>query len=240
MTLGEIWAYIQTRVFSDFAGGYVAPDVINSLLPIVNRELFNEVYARYEKDQKASDDMRPFVVTLGTNGLPIVPIVDGVFSLPSDYLHYSSLRVLKQYTEDTVLCKKFMQESVATDIYTDDQWSNIISGRGLIKPTLSRPKATIENNTVHVLPVDYLAANFSYIRQPLDPFMDYTGIVVGIEFDVEFLPEGGVHNGTVLPIGTPSRTINLEWPDQMHLDFANRMLTHVAQRLGLSSIYQQQ
>lgn len=240
MTLGEIWAYVQTRVFSDFAGGYVSPEVINSLLPIVNRELFNEVYSRYEKDQKASDDMRPFVVTLGTNGLPIVPIVDGVFSLPDDYLHYSSLRVLNQYTEDAVLCKKFMQESVPTVIVTDDQWSYISSGNGLVKPTLSRPKATIENNTVHVLPLNYVAANFSYIKKPVDPFMDYTGILVGVEFDVEFLPVGGVHNGNVLPVGTPSRTVNIEWPEQMHLDFANRMLTQVAQRLGLSSIYQQQ
>lgn len=233
MTVGDIWQYCLEQMLKEFSGGWIRPNLFNNTLNKVNLERFNEAYARYEKDQDNTDDLRPFVITQGDGDLPALSISsDGYIDLPADYFHLSSVTLLGQQNTGGDFCNQVEKFGRPAVVLTDDQF-NTRRRSSLLKPTVRRPICTIQNNKIRVLPVEYAGglAQVTYIRKPATPFLDWKLISVS-EWYPEFLPAGELHDGTNLPNGTPSRTVELEWPEQYHQEFAETMLRSFMQRMG--------
>jgi len=229
MTIGDIWYYVMESLFRDRSSGMLRPTVFNSIVQVVNAEMFSEVIQTYETDRQNTDSSRPFVVTVGDPD-NLIPIENGVAQLPPEYQYGSSFRLLEYY-DSSCSCDEQLQSRGVRPIELTDEQFTVARDSTLNKPTLKRPILTIQNNAIRVLPVQYRHLAMTYLRKPVTPFFDWT-IVSVLEPSVAFLPPGGVHNGTVLPVGTPSRTVELEWVSETdQKKFAEKCLFYAARRL---------
>jgi hypothetical protein len=222
MNLGELQGYLNAEARKDKSGGYLKPSVFNPLLDKANLELFREELEKYEANQMNSDAMRPFAVTLGDIDEEMIPKTSGYYEIPEDYRALSSLRLVEASQVQNAICKGVKLESRSVEVLNDDQF-NVRRGSTLMKPTIKKPIATIQNNKFRVLPDNYTHLGITYIRQPKKPFFDYTSPVLD-EPDIIYLPPGSFHDGTVKPVGTPSDSVEIEWPEQMHDKFAEKCL----------------
>lgn len=71
--------------------------------------------------------------------------------------------------------------------------------------------------------------SISYYKVPKTPFRDFTISTSGTS---TYLPEGQVHNGSVLPAGTPSRTQQPELDFRAYESIENRLYEMVSVRIG--------
>jgi hypothetical protein len=231
MTVGQIWYYVVEQMLKDFSGGYVRPEVFNRILEAVNLEFFNTEYDKYERTQEITDNLRPLVVTLGDGDNQEVPVVNGYIDFEEDYFHLSSLRLLQIVQTDGDCGDKVQRIWHDCEILTDDQF-NVRRGSRLLAPTYKEPVATVQNNKIRVLPEGFSLASITYLKKPVTPVLDYIVLDQFSSPRVEFLPAGEVHDGSVLTAGTPSRTVELEWPEQVHTRFAEACLNRAMRRLS--------
>jgi hypothetical protein len=61
-------------------------------------------------------------------------------------------------------------------------------------------------------PIGIEAVTFTYLRRPTDPVFDYDIV----DTEIFYLPPGTYHqNSSVEPIGTPSASVEFEWPESV-------------------------
>lgn len=230
MKLDEIRDYLNSETRKDKTGGYLKPSVYQSILNKTNLWMFNTKMDSYEADQLNTDALRPFVVTIGDGDTNMIAKVDGYFPLPSDYRHLSSLRVVQASNVENGVCQGVVVEGRNIPVLNDDQF-NVRRNSSMLKPTVRRPIGTIQNDKLKILPDNYTHLGLTYVRKPVQPFFDWT-LPNLLEPYIEYLPPGSFHNGTVLPNGTPSRSVELEWPEQVHSEFAEQCLFYVMRSLN--------
>jgi hypothetical protein len=223
VNLGQILKYANLKLGKDFEGGYISPDDLNdSLLEAVNYDMLNKYIGVYEVRRTITDDIRPFVVTLGTGGNNALPINQfGNAVLPSDYIAYTDVFVnvwVDNGCGDVELVPR-MVEMLNRDKFNYRRTSRVL------RPKAENPIGAIENDGLVVLPIGFQSCVFSYIRKPIVPFFDYD-IVNG---EVVYLPPGSVHaNSSVQPVGTPSLSVEFEWPEQVHEDLGDMIVKYYA------------
>lgn len=224
MNLGQLYNDLLFRLGKDQYGGYVTPANFPEILnTIVQANYMIAEVRKFEETREISMALRPFIKTLGAPGFaPLTLTPWGTASkfcsavFPSDMWY----QVRASWTEFFQTC------SEVTDIeYRDirwvsqDEWQYRTTSK-LFFPVASRPIATSDNEKIIVCPV-LPRMSFTYIRTYANVVFDYE-IVSGNT--VLYLPPGSVHtNNTTAPAGTPSSSVELEWPDSEHLEMLNRL-----------------
>jgi hypothetical protein len=140
----------------------------------------------------------------------------GIGILDEEYLHIST--VYTDYSD--------------VEVVNDDDFSGRLN-MTLKKPTHKNPICRILGKTLEFEPRDLNSSNLTYIRKPVAAFYDYK-IVLD---EPVFLAPGEVHDGSVLAIGTVSRSLDFDWPYQTHSDLVNILVSYGSKNLrdGASS-----
>ena len=232
MQINEIYDAVLYRLNKDKVGRSYTVSDFNLHLKLANTDLFKVRYGLPEMyrpglpippqawsvSQKIEDDLRNCKVTMGNQSPPLYVNKYGLADLPSDYVHQSTL-----YTDYGDI-----------EVLDDDSWSGRLRA-SLRKPTAENAICRFLNGQIEFAPKNLSAVNFTYLRMPNTPFMDYD-----IVNDVEvYLDENSVHaNDTVLSSGDASRTVQLEWSRQVHTDFINLMVGYASEHLREQMIKQ--
>lgn len=228
MTLGELYNAVLAGLGKDQYGGYVPvgaglnnsfPDIINT---VIQPDIMNAYTKKYEETRQLSVDIRPFIKTLGDPSNPPLPLVpwsaNSKFSyaqFPSDFWYFSD----GQAAEFVNQCGQMSQVYYHSLEWVDRARWDYLTTQKRQFPTKRFPIASIQNEQIVVCPA-LTRAVFTYLRKPLNIVFDYE-IVTGST--VVYLPPGSVHTNTsTAPIGTPSTSVELEWPDSVHNEFMTR------------------
>lgn len=230
MTLGDLYIAVMGGLGKDQYGGYIPPgsgvqnsfpDVINT---IIQPDLMNACQVKFEESRVLSNDIRPFIKTLGdplNAPLPLVPwSAASSFSygqFPSDFWYFSDA-----YSADFVnSCEGISGVQYRSVEWVDRGRFNYLVGQKLQFPTTKLPIASIQNHQIVVCPA-LTKMTFTYLRKPLDIVFDYEFVTGNT---VLYLPPGSVHtNATTAPVGTPSTSVELEWPESMHNEIMTRLI----------------
>jgi hypothetical protein len=76
-----LYAAVLDILRKDIRGEAVSVTEFNAILPVVSHEYFAQQYAKFQQTQNITDSLAPFIKTA------TVTLIEGVASLPSDYLH---------------------------------------------------------------------------------------------------------------------------------------------------------
>lgn len=224
MDIWDVYQAVLYKINKDQRGEAYSPDEFNRMLKLVNTDYFKLKYGlpeeyrpgsqlprqAWQNSQKITDDLRNCVVHMGGPNPPLYVGADGYALLPADYIHQST--VYSDYGDIEVL--------------NDDDFSGRLF-KSLKKPTLKHAICRVMGALLEFAPKTINSVNFTYLRMPKTAFLDYTIIAD----EPTYLPIGGVHDGSVLPPGTPSRTTQLEWSEQCHSDIVALMESYATDNL---------
>lgn len=227
MNLGQIFELVNFIANKDQTSDTITADQFSDIiLPAVNIMFFKKKYGlpedyqvgqpfprqAWELTQKMSDDLRKFKVKQPAWAINNT----GAAVIPSDYVHRSS--ITKTYIPYPGAAPKIVVVEELTDSEAAARRSNSV-----VMPTLENPICVFQSSYIQFYPENLQSVEFTYLRLPKTPFFDYN--IANDEY--VFLPQGQFHNGSNLPAGTPSRTVELEWPEETHIDYVNRILSYV-------------
>lgn len=239
MTLGEIHTLVNYILNKEQNGEAISPVQFNTILQATNIDYFNKKYGlpeqwqpgqqlpieAWEKTQKISDDLRMFksvVEPMTING------TTGRASLPTNYVHTSSIRRTFMITQGGV------PRVTEIELLPDAEFNSRLTDP-IIKPSFENPIATLYGNEIEFAPRNIQRCVFTYLRTPLQPVFDYD--IVNTE--VQYLAPGQNHtNNSVLPSGTPSTSVELEWPETNHISFVSVLIGYCGINLRENQIIQ--
>lgn len=228
INLGTLYQRLFNEVNKDQSGNTYTPAQLNNDLQYVQYKYLKLKYGLpeqpngpqyYEVTQKIADDIVELKVWLGGPDKPLLRIdKNGRAVKPSDYWHPASIfytRIVKDK------CGESTEQYSSIDLVTEDQRPMRLLSP-LMKPTAKNPIACVYDKFIQFYPLKNVFINFTYLRKPETPFFDFDII----NDEVVFLPVGSVHsNGSVAPVGSPSRTVELSLPDDTYEDIVTIMLS---------------
>ena len=224
MNLNEILDQVYNKIGKDAYGNLITPDIYNQALDYVNTAKMNDFLEVYEEDQELTDNLRPFIVTLGDNGsTPLALDSYGYGIFPSNYLRFG--RASRYDYENTSTGSNQIYRHI--EILSNKDFAYRLS-TSLFSPSFARPIATIQNEKLLVRPQGIPTINLTYVRYPAIPFFDYDIITVtGMPY---YLAPGTTHSnsGTLtcnpnFSPGDPSDSVEFEWYDDIHIDLVNEL-----------------
>jgi len=120
-----------------------------------------------------------------------------------------------------------MQETeYEIDMLTDEQFqSRITSVRK--QPIVTKAICTPRSGKLRFAPKNLGRVKFVYLRAPAVPIFDYDIV----DSRVHYLPPGSTNNGTTAPLGTPSTSVEFEWPEKYHVELYNIMASFLSDSL---------
>lgn len=237
MTLDEIKKYVQIKLNKNQNGWTLDPDRFNILLKAFNVEFYEEKVQKpsapnvgYEFTKKHIDMFRDFKKKIS------IPLVQGPSykdysegELPVDYRHYSSVYYEFYMKDGCDLQVKRRKVIYVKDSRIPDRLQSVIQN-----PTLKYPIFTLRDGKIAVYPKEIKSLEFTYLSKPVDAFYDYAIV----DNAVVYLPPGTTHpNDLVQPTGTPSRTVELPYPENYHIEIAdwfyNQAAIHLKDQLNI-------
>lgn len=217
-TLGEIVNDLFIRSGKDFRGGFITPYKLNNGgLRTVNQRKMNQLVDFFEKNQEVTSDLQPFIKTLGSPQYPALaftpvlasnPAQGGYADIPEDFWYEARSSYKRIVTNG---CDADYQYRTVN--FVSQHEFDAIMYNSITNPTVdllnNDPVMIIQNDKFFVYP--YIRRiNFTYIKEPRTPYFDYD-IISGMPV---YLPPGDVHvNDSVLPAGTPSLSVEFEYPE---------------------------
>jgi hypothetical protein len=219
MNLGEILDKVYNQLGKDQYGGYITPRNYNEAIKWINLEQINDLLKVFEEKREITDDLLPFVKTIGdSTSVPLQLDSFGYMDIPEDYYYY----VRSSYTQYVNECDGAIEKVRPIEFLNQADFGYRL-GTDILAPSLERPIAVIQNNKWLVRPIGVNNIIFSYLRRPVDPVFDYD--IVNSE--IFYLPPGTVHqNSSVLPAGTPSESVEFEWPESVHYNLVELIVKY--------------
>ena len=223
-TLDDVLQIVRQQLNVSQVSGRITVTQFNRALRHVIVSLHNDLVRKMEMDQEVSDDLRPFVVTLGSGLVPPLTVTNGQAELPEDYERLVVSH--RKYAEPSAQCGTPQEIKTAIiRFYPTSKFYYRLSST-LFAPTRKRPIFTHENRLITVAPSDITSIGFSYIRKPAIPFYDFI-ITGGAQV---YLPPGAIHNGTnpAAVNGTPSRSVEIDFEAGMIPEIVNRLVAFMS------------
>lgn len=225
--LGQIYDDLLFRTGKDLRGGFVAPDEFNKAIKTINQRYLNELVDSFEKNREVSSDLQPFIKTLGspqfapmvfTAVLPGRTERGGYADIPNDIWYQATSSYLEILNKDCSYETNYRSiEFVSQHEFDAKMRSSLISP--IDNPDENDPVLVTRNDKYFIYPF-IPSITFTYIRQPIQPVFDYD-IINGIAV---YLPPGSVHvNSSVLPTGSPSLSVEFEYPESC-VDYLTDMI----------------
>jgi len=222
MNVGEIVAWLNTLGNKEQSGEY-SPDQINTAFNVVNIELAKvkiglpeayqvgrpEAPQSYQITQQISDEIRPFIISTTLNK------TGNGFNIPTNMLAFSSIRYDYTYLDADGVGHSVIQP---VEFVTDGELS--VRLNNYIKyPTLEYPVVAYINNQFRIYPDAITNVTLTYVRKPVTPVYGYT------------------LNGDFV-IYDPATSVQLEWPEILHPDFAVRCARYLGVTIREEELYQ--
>lgn len=230
MNLGELFFETNFALGKDQYGNYVTPanfpQIINDF---IQPEMMNAWVRKFESSREMGNDIRPFIKTLGDTSNPYLTLVP--WSAASN-LSYGQFPTDFWYFSDSYATEFINSCGSAAQAYNMVEWTtrerfNYLITNSLLFPTTDEPIASIQGEKIVVCPALTKIA-FTYLRTPLDVYFDYD-IVSGT---IVYLPPGTTHqNSSVQPSGSPSLSIELEWPESTHPEFLRKLVQYYGRNI---------
>jgi hypothetical protein len=208
MNLGEILDKVYNQLGKDQYGGYITPRNYNEAIKWVNLEQINDLLKVFEEKREITDDLFPYVTTIGDSGTTPIPVDPfGYYTLPDDYYYY-----IRSYTSQfDNTCAGAIEKIRPIEFLNQADFGYRI-GTEIMAPSLDRPISAVQNNRMLLRPIGIEAVTFTYLRRPNNPVFDYDIV----DTEIFYLPPGTYHqNSSVLPVGTPSESVEFEWPESV-------------------------
>lgn len=228
INLGSLFQRLFDLVNKDQSGGTYTPTQMNTNLPYVLYKYLKVKYGlpeqpgapqAFEIVQKITDDIKELKEWMGGPNTPMLGVNGkGRASFPSDYWHPASMFYIQSKKDS---CDKIVNKTRRIEIVTEDERVFRLSDP-LTGPTMKNPICCLYSDFMQFYPIGIPFVHFTYLRKPETPFFDYD---IDADDAVVFLPVGTVHqNNSVMPAGTPSRTVELPLPDDAYEDVVNILL----------------
>lgn len=172
MTVEEIRLWVDFQLNKNQTGGTLSPEEYNLCLSWANQEYFKLKYGLPEQyrpgqplpaqawavSQENIDALSPFLKAKGGRDYPKLKIdIDGRADIPSDYVHYSSIR----YNDKAV------------EILSNDVIGNRLQSP-IVYPDKKYPIGTFYAGYIQFYPKDLGYVDFDYLRLPSTPVWAYT------------------------------------------------------------------
>ena len=230
MTLDVLLKYINYISTKENTGSTLKPTEFNTILESVNVDLFNklvldaQLYALQSK-MPLSKAIYEFKALRDFRRSSTISFTTGSYALSG----------LTDYGYWLAMISNYNGSMTKIDIITDDELeerrSNLLS-----KSLSDYPAAVINNKTIYVYPSNITSADFTYLKIPTKPVYDYYTNQYQIRI---YLNPGDSHLLTSGEIGSAgqtsgttvtSNTVELEYNQLYHIDFAVQIL----QRVGVN------
>lgn len=215
--LGQIYNSVLFRSGKDKRGGWITPEIFNDAIYFINERKLNDLVDVFEKNQEVTDDLQPFIKTLGSPQYPALsftPVLasnanrGGYATIPTDFWYqcranYTKIVNMGCTADSSYAPINFLKQHEFDAVMADSNDSPIAD------PVNNYPVLVIQNDLFYIYP--YIPrCSFTYIREAATPYFDYD-IISGIPV---YLPPGEVHvNSSVLPAGTPSQSVEFEYTE---------------------------
>lgn len=172
MTVEEIRQWVDFELNKNQTGGTLSPEEYNLCLSWANQEYFKIKYGLPEQyrpgmplpaqawsvTQENIDALSPFLTAKGGRDYPQLKIdIDGRATIPSDYVHASSIRY----------------NDLAVEILSNDVVGNRLQSP-ITYPDKKYPICTFYSGYIQFYPKDLGYVNFDYLRMPETPVWAYT------------------------------------------------------------------
>lgn len=169
----------------------------------------------WETTQKITDDLKHLKIWYGGKDYPLLSVnSSGEATIPTNYLHYSSIR--KEYQKDGQT--KYSEIEVLFDNEIGDRLTN--PNR---TPSKKYPVCVFYDTFIQFYPKNIGYIHFTYLRKPLAPYYATTTATV---------------NGEDVETYDSANSTQLELPEDMHFDFVRLMLQHFAINLRSGDVFQ--
>lgn len=195
--------------------GYLAPSEFNSLVEMVQWQMFKERYGlpeeyqpgqpvprvAFEVTQKVTDDLRIFKKKANLN-----IDSDGKGTYPTDYVHRISIR--KNVTLSTQCGSNGATNStrwIKVKLVDEDKMSYRL-GSAIVQPSLEYPICSLMDTFVQFYPKDIGNVEFHYLRSPITPVWGY-------------------NTTNNRPVFDSSKSTDIEFPEEAVNDFIIRILS---------------
>lgn len=221
MNIYEIYKAVEFYLNKDQFGRHFSVSKFNSIIPIVEIDLFKQRYGlpqeyqpgmplpriSYEITQKISDDVSPMKVWMGSpqGTAPLAVNSDGVATLPADYVHFSSSRTLEGYP---------------VEILTDANYNERLMNPNRT-PSIRHPIMTMYSKYLLFTPKDIQQVHFVYLRLPV---YAHLAVTVDPTTDVETYDS--------------ANSKDTEFPEDMHTEYIRRMLMNMGVNLRSEIVMQ--
>jgi hypothetical protein len=233
MNLLEGFNYLNFMVNKESSGGEVSPQQFNTLLTVVNNELFNQKVGeakKYADKQNISFDeainifksLQEFRVTVAA------VFAGGSYTLPLNYSYW--VNMFTTYNGQLREIKALGDKDFA------DRRTNLLG------PKLTEyPAVKIIGNGAKVLPNNITTTEFTYLSHPTTPIFDYYLDPFG---NVVYLPPSSSRTLGTGEVGSAGQTsgavtsidVELAWNQDYHMEYFNAMLLKLGINLANQSV----
>jgi hypothetical protein len=229
--LGEIYADLLFRSGKDLRGGYITPENFNTAVRVVNERYMNRLVDVFEQNREVTSDLQPFIKTLGSPqyaALEFTPVLatdvkrGGYATIPTDLWYQASASYLELLNDGCSYQSNYRTVLfVPQHIFDAKMRSSLLSP--VDNPEENDPILVTRNDKYFIYPF-IKRISFTYIREPKVPIFDYD-IVNG---EAVYLPPGSTHtNNSVLPTGTPSQSVEFEYPESCVDNLVELLKTYI-------------
>lgn len=224
MTVQEV--YLLTNFLSDkYQSRQISDDEFNIAMSSANLELFKTkvgIPEEYQVGQararqewqvttKISDDMRKFVTEVEINK------VGGVFPYPTNYGAFSSLRYSRILNNG---CDTPDVRTRTIELVTDGELSDRLDNT-VVYPDFEYPVGAWYSNGWKVFPKIIEKVDLTYLRIPVTPVRGYI-----------------LDPATDLTTYDPLTSVQIEYPETLHIDFTYRVLKYLAINIREELLYE--
>lgn len=202
--LGDIFNRVVFLLGKDKVGGYVTPTKFNDAISFVNTSYLDMLVKEFELTKEVSSDLQRLIKTLGGANYPPIEIdAYGYGAIPSDYRYHARSGYNQFYNNTCDATTKY----TTIEFVSQHEFDHRMDVE-MYYPDANNPIWLFEDGKIRVAPI-IPRFQFTYIRMANTPYFDYD-IIDG---QPVFLPQGEVHvNDTVEPTGSPSLTVEFEYP----------------------------
>jgi len=215
--LGQIYSDLLFRAGKDLRGGYITPETFDKAIKTVNQRYLNRLVDVFEKDREVTSDLQTFIKTLGSPQYPALaftPVLQGrperggYATIPAVMWYQASSSYLEILNVDCGYETNYRSVEFVSQHEFDAKMRNSITSP-VDNPQENDPIIVTRNDKYFIYPF-ITRITFTYIRTPEVPYFDYD-IINGIPV---YLPPGSVHvNSSVQPVGSPSLSVEFEYPE---------------------------
>jgi hypothetical protein len=226
--VSQIYDMLLALTRKDKRGLAFSPDDFNSIAPQVNQQIYRLTYSKFESTKLSIDEMDPFLIS----DTPITLDGTGLGALPINYFHLAGN---PWYNHPTVGRRKI--DLVTTLEFGDREMDYLTQSNALYPLCYMSYDSTSGDMGIHVSPSSCTPIYLSYLRQTVDPFLDY--YVDETTLNVTYMAEGAsvtiptgciARDGTLAGAVAISSTKNWEW----HPHDIPSILSQLLQAMGIS------